>query len=147
MAELVREIIVDASADTIFQLLTVPDQHTRWMGTEVDLDPRPGGTYRVLVAGQFTGAGEFVEVVPDEKVVFTFGWDAPGNPVGPGSSTVEISLHPEGGKTRVRLVHSGLPDDQVGIHDHGWAHYTARLAEAAAGADLGPDLGPGGPPG
>jgi uncharacterized protein YndB with AHSA1/START domain len=144
MAELVREIVVDASPDTIFGLLTVPDRHTRWLGTEAALDPRPGGAYRVLVAGQFPTVGEFVEVVPNEKVVFTFGWDAPGHPVGPGSSTVEISLHPEGGKTRVRLVHSGLPDDQVGIHDQGWSHYVGRLADAAAGRDPGPDTGPGG---
>ena len=147
MAELVREIVVDASPDTIFELLTVPDQHLRWMGTEAELDPTPGGTYRVLVAGRFPTAGEFVEVVPNEKVVFTFGWDGPGHPVPPGSSTVEISLHPEDGKTRVRLVHSGLPEDQTGIHEHGWAHYMGRLADAATGADLGPDAGPAGPPG
>ena len=38
-----------------------------WEGTEVELDPQPGGVYRVLVAGQFQSVGEFIEVVPNEK--------------------------------------------------------------------------------
>jgi uncharacterized protein YndB with AHSA1/START domain len=145
MAELVQEIVVDATPDTIFELLTVPEQHTRWMGATAELDPRPGGTYRVLVAGQFPAAGKFVDVVPNERVVFTFGWDAEGNPVPPGSSTIEISLHPEDGKTRVRLVHRDLPDDAVDQHAHGWAHYLTRLSVAGGGGDAGPDKGPGGP--
>ena len=78
-----------------------------------EIDPRPGGIYRVLVAGQHQSAGEYVEVVPMEKVVFTFGWEQEGHPIPPGSTTVEISLHPEGDKTLVRLTHRGLPDDAV----------------------------------
>jgi uncharacterized protein YndB with AHSA1/START domain len=143
MGEVVQEVMVDASPETIFELLTVSDQHVRWMGTEAELDARPGGTYRVLVAGQYPAAGEFVEVVPNEKVVFTFGWDAPENPVPPGSSTIEITLHPEGGgKTRVRLVHRNLPEETVPQHVHGWDHYMNRLSFAAAGQDLGTDTGP-----
>ena len=45
-----------------------------------EIDARPGGVYRILVASQFLGRGEFVEVVPNERVVFTFGWDMPDNP-------------------------------------------------------------------
>jgi uncharacterized protein YndB with AHSA1/START domain len=101
--------------------------------------------YRVLIAGAVQAAGEYVEVVPYEKVVFTFGWDVEGNPVGPGSTTVEITLHPDGDKTLVRLAHRGLPDDDaVAQHGHGWEHYLGRLAVAAAGGDAGPDTGPGG---
>jgi hypothetical protein len=65
--------------------------------------------------------------------------------VPPGSSTVEISLHPEDGKTRVRLVHRDLPDDLVGQHTSGWDYYLTRLSVAGVGADAGPDTGPGGP--
>ena len=41
----------------------------------------------MLLGGDHRSVGEFVELVPDEKVVFTFGWDAPGNPITPGSTT------------------------------------------------------------
>jgi len=98
MAELDREILIDATPDTIWPFLTEPDKLVRWHGTVAELDPRPGGAYRVLVMGRFQTAGEYVEVVPKQKVVFTFGWEQAGNPVQPGSTTIEITLHPEGDK-------------------------------------------------
>jgi uncharacterized protein YndB with AHSA1/START domain len=99
--------------------------------------------YRVLVAGQHQSAGEYVEVEPMKKVVFTFGWEQEGHPIPPGSTTIEITLQPEGDKTRVRLVHRGLPDDAVDNHGSGWAHYLQRLAVRVSGGDPGPDRQPG----
>jgi len=144
MAELVREIMIDATPETIWPFLTEPDELVRWHGTVAEIDPRPGGVYRVLVAGQFQSAGEYVEVVPMEKVVFTFGWEEAGHPIPPGSTTIEITLHPEGDKTRVRLVHSGLPDDALDDHGNGWASYLERLAVRVTGGDPGPDRGSAG---
>jgi uncharacterized protein YndB with AHSA1/START domain len=144
MAELVREILIDARPETVFELLTVESRHVEWQGSECELDPRPGGVYRVMVDGKHRAVGEFVEVVPNEKVVFTFGWDEPGLPIPGGSTTVEYTLHPEGEKTRVRLVHRGLPDDAVAGHTMGWDHYLARLAVVGGGGDAGADPGPGG---
>jgi uncharacterized protein YndB with AHSA1/START domain len=139
MAELAREIMIDATPETIWPLLVDPARHVEWMGTEAELDPRPGGGYRVLVRGVHPAIGEYVEVVPREKVVFTFGWDEPEHPIPPGSTTVEITLHPEGAKTRVRLAHRGLPDDAVAEHTGGWDVYLGRLAVVATGGDAGPD--------
>ena len=99
MAELVREIVIAASPETIWPFLVEPDKHVEWLGTVAEIDPRPGGTFRVLVGGRNQSSGEYVEVVPNEKVAFTFGWEQEGNPITPGSSTVEITLHPEGDKT------------------------------------------------
>lgn len=142
MAELVSEIVIDATPETIWPFLTEVDRHLEWMGTEAELDPRPGGIYRVLVQDEHPAEGEFVEVVPHERVVFTFGWNQEGNPITPGSSTVEITLHPEDGKTRVRLTHRDLPADAVGDHTTGWTHYLDRLSIRAAGGDPGLDRGP-----
>ena len=139
MAELVREIMIDATPETIWPFLVEPGKHVEWDGTVAELDPRPGGIYRVLVAGQHQSAGEYVEVVPMEKVVYTFGWEQEGHPIPPGSTTVEISLQREGDKTRVRLVHRGLPEDAVSDHTQGWDHYLGRLAMAATGQNPGPD--------
>ncbi len=139
MADLVREIVIDATPETIWPFLTDPGKHVEWDGTEAELDPRPGGIYRVLVAGEHQSAGTYLEVVPLEKVAFTFGWEQDGHPIPPGSTTVEITLQPEGDKTRVRLVHSGLPADAVDDHGSGWAHYLDRLAVRAAGGEPGPD--------
>ena len=144
MADLVREIMIDATPETIWPYLTQADKHIEWDGTEAELDARPGGIYRVLVAGRYMAAGEFVEVVPMQKVVYTFGWDQEGNPITPGSTRVEITLAAEGNKTRLRLVHSGLPADAVGDHTNGWDHYLERLSIRATGGDPGPDTGPDG---
>ena len=144
MAELVREIMIDATPDTIWPFLTDPERHVEWLGTVAEIDPRPGGAYRVLVGGQHQSVGEYLEVVPMEKVAFTFGWEQEGHPIPPGSTTIEISLHPEGDKTLVRLVHSGLPDDAVSDHGHGWAHYLSRLAITATGGNAGADIAPSG---
>jgi uncharacterized protein YndB with AHSA1/START domain len=144
MSELVREIMIDATPETIWPFLTDPERHVEWLGTVAEIDPRPGGTYRVLVGGQHQSAGEYLEVVPLEKVAFTFGWEQEGHPIPPGSTTIEISLHPEGDKTLVRLVHRGLPDDAVSDHGHGWAHYLERLAITATGGNAGADTAPSG---
>ncbi len=141
MAELTHELVMDAAPSTIFPYLTDPALHVQWMGTSAELDPRPGGAYRVMVQGQHPSVGEFVEVVPDQKVVFTFGWDEPDHPIPAGSTEVEITLIPEGGKTLVRLVHRGLPADAVEDHTKGWTHYVGRLDVAATGGHAGPDVG------
>jgi uncharacterized protein YndB with AHSA1/START domain len=141
MAEVIREVVIDARPATIFPFLVDPVRHIQWLGTEAELDPRPGGVYRVNVQGQHQSAGKFVEVVPDEKVVFTFGWDEPDHPIPAGSTTMTITLIPDGEKTRVRLVHSGLPADAVSDHTKGWDHYLGRLATVVAGGDAGPDSG------
>jgi uncharacterized protein YndB with AHSA1/START domain len=142
MAELVREIMIDATPETIWPFLTQADKHVEWLGTVAEIDARVGGSYRVLVGGQHPSAGEYVEVVPNEKVVFTFGWEQKDHPIPAGSTTLEISLHPEGDKTRVRLVHRGLPGDALDDHGQGWAHYLDRLAIAATGGDPGADVAP-----
>ncbi len=142
MAELVREIMIDATPETIWPFLTDPERHIEWLGTVADIDPRPGGTYRVLVGGRHQSAGEYLVVVPMEKVIFTFGWEQEGHPIPPGSTTIEISLHPEGDKTQVRLVHRGLPEDAISDHGTGWAHYLSRLAITAIGGKAGADVAP-----
>jgi uncharacterized protein YndB with AHSA1/START domain len=140
MPDLMREIVIDATPQTIWPLLTTTEGHLRWEGTEGEIDARPGGVYDILVAGEYRGRGEYVEVVPHERVVFTFGWDMPGNPISPGSTRVEINLIPEGDKTRLTLQHTGLPDDpSVAQHIEGWDHYLGRLSVVAAGGTVDAD--------
>jgi uncharacterized protein YndB with AHSA1/START domain len=139
-----REISVAAPPETVFPYFTDPDRMTRWMGTEAELDARPGGVLNVTVGGSHVALGEYVEVDPPSRVVFTWGWEDQETAVPPGSSTVEITLTPDGEGTKVVLVHRDLPEGQAGRHGHGWDHYMARLEIAGAGGDAGPDRGPEG---
>jgi len=142
MAEFEREVVIAASPEVIYRFLTETDKLLQWEGTAAELDPRPGGVYSVDVSDEWRARGEFVELVPFERIVHTFGWE--GQPIGPGSTTVEYTLEPDGDKTRLRVRHHGLPEDAVEDHAQGWTHYVDRLAVVAAGGDPGPDLGPGG---
>jgi uncharacterized protein YndB with AHSA1/START domain len=134
-----REVRVAARAKTIFPFLTDSDKITRWMGVTAELDPRPGGIYRIDVTGQDIASGAFVEISPYSKVVFTFGWESEDTMVSPGTSTVEITLTEDGGSTIVRLRHSDLPELDRESHGMGWDHYLGRLVIAAVGDDPGPD--------
>jgi uncharacterized protein YndB with AHSA1/START domain len=134
-----REVRVEAPPDVVFRFFVDPDQMVRWKGVAATLDPRPGGVYRVNVTGTHVARGEYVEVVPNERVVFTWGWEDEGNPVPPGASTVEVTLVPDGSATIVRLRHHGLPGGPEDRHADGWEHYMARLVVAGAGGDAGRD--------
>lgn len=138
-SEAVREITIDASPATIFEYLVDADKMIQWMGTEAGLQPIPGGEYRVVCGGVRPAAGKFLEVVPNERVVFTFGWDVPGHPIPAGSTQVEITLTPVGDSTLLRLVHRGLPGDAVDDHLRGWDYYLGRLVQVNDGIDPGPD--------
>ena len=140
-ASIERVIAIDARPETVWEFLVDPDKATRWMGLSASLDPRPGGLYRVEVVPRDTARGEFVEVDPPRRLVFTWGWES-GRAAGvaPGSSTVEIELVPAGAGTTLRLRHHGVVRaDDVAAHAHGWDHYLARLATAGSGGDPGPD--------
>jgi uncharacterized protein YndB with AHSA1/START domain len=136
-----REIAIAARPETVWEFLVDPDKATRWMGQAASLDPRPGGLYRVEVIPGNTARGEFVEVDPPRRLVYTWGWeDGKASSVRPGSTTVEIELVPDGNGTKLRFVHHCLPGaESAQSHAHGWDHYFARLAIAARGGDPGPD--------
>ncbi|MEA2310680.1 MAG: hypothetical protein QOE28_648 [Solirubrobacteraceae bacterium] len=134
-----REIRIDARPEIVFEFLTDPVLILRWKGLDATLDPHPGGVYRVVVNEGSTVRGEFVEVVPHSRVVFTWGFEESDGLMPPGTSTVEISLRPDGDGTLVRLVHRDLPAAAMERHGLGWDHYIERLRRAAAGDDPGPD--------
>jgi uncharacterized protein YndB with AHSA1/START domain len=42
-----RVVTIDPSPETVFRLLTDPVQYVRWNGKLAELEPWPGGKYRV----------------------------------------------------------------------------------------------------
>ena len=130
-----RTITIAARPETVFNLLTDPARMTEWMGRSVAAEPRPGGLIRVDYNGFDVMRGEFVEVTPYSRVVYTFGWESlAADRLRPGASTVEFSLSPEGDGTILRLVHRGLPELARPGHDEGWEMFLTQLAARASGA-------------
>src|SRR4051812_11879167 len=154
-----HEVRIAARPETVFAYFTDPSRMVQWIGVHATLDPRPGGVCRIAfestqehadaMSAAFAGGqhasglgialGRFVEVDPPRRIVFTWGWEHEVLQVPPQSTTVEVSLTPDGDETILRLAHHRLPVGAVEFHRFGWKHYTARLAIAAAGGDPGPD--------
>jgi uncharacterized protein YndB with AHSA1/START domain len=131
---------IKATPATVFSFFTDRARWLSWQGVTAEIDPRPGGVFRVNVRGDGWASGWFTAVEPDHRIAFTWGWEGDDSPVPPGSSTVEITLEPDGDEgTHLTLVHSGLPMPAVELHRDGWHHYLGRLTIRAAGGDPGPD--------
>lgn len=135
---LVVERFIAARPETVFAYLTEPGRYTRWMGSEARLDARPGGIYEVRTTMGDVARGEFVEVEPPRRVVFTWGWEG-SDAVPPGSSRVEITIEERDGGSLLRLRHTGLPEPAIGQHREGWQYYTQRLEAVGEDRDPGPD--------
>ena len=134
-----RTISIAASPETVWEFFVDPEKLTRWKGMKADLDPTPGGVYRCEVIPGHTARGEFVELDPPHRLVFTWGWENETG-VPPGTSTIEVELTPEGKGTSLHFVHRDLPGaEAVESHAHGWDHYLPRLEIAAGGGDPGED--------
>ena len=137
--QVVHELVLPAPAEQVFDMFTDPRQLVRWIGISADLQPRPGGRFRFeVLPGQFC-EGQYVIVERPARLVFTWGWTDPSFGLPPGTSRVEVTLtrsDQDTGRTRLRLVHSGLAGDLDLLHDDGWSRFLARLAAAAAGGAL-----------
>jgi uncharacterized protein YndB with AHSA1/START domain len=130
---------VAASPGAVFRYFTDPARWLLWQGVDAEIELRPGGVFRVNVTGDGYATGNFVEIVPDRRVVFTWGWERPDSPVPPSSTTVEIELIREEGGTLIRLTHRDLPAEAIESHIVGWNNYVTRLAAVAEGRDPGED--------
>ena len=136
---------IDASPATVFAFFTDPALYRQWQGVDAELDPRVGGAFRLTMTGTSRQVvrGVYLEVDPPRRLVYSWGWDADDtldraqSDVPPGSSTVEVTLAPDGGGTLLRLRHSGLPHDLAHrFHDWGWNLTLDRVVVLAEGGTL-----------
>ncbi len=95
---------------------------------KMDITPQVGGKY-ILISNlgddAMTMAGVFKEVLPYEKLVYTWEWNNDGN-----ESLVTVSFVDEHNKTRIELKHVGLNDrDSLLAHSEGWDSYISGFKE------------------
>jgi uncharacterized protein YndB with AHSA1/START domain len=133
-----KEIYIECQPDTLFSFFIDPEKMVRWMGRHILLEPRIGGKYRIDVNGSDIAMGEYIEMIPNEKIVMTWGWEK-SNIVPPGSSKVEFKLTPKDKGTLLTLTHFDLPVEEIASHLQGWTHYMGRIQLLAEGGDPGVD--------
>lgn len=66
------EVRIAASPDTVFAFFTDRDKMIQWIGRDADLDPRPSGRFRCDINGRDVASGQYVELDPPNRVVFTW---------------------------------------------------------------------------
>lgn len=132
---------LNASVETVFRALTSRDSIARWFGPSdefaIDVhewDCREGGRYRVGMRSpdgeNHVAVGEFVSIVPNEKVAYTWTWE--GQP--PLDTLVTLNVKPAGDRTELSFKHEGFPADEVrDQHQQGWTGSLSRLAKEVEG--------------
>jgi uncharacterized protein YndB with AHSA1/START domain len=104
-------------------------------GTEAVVDLRPGGAYRISWLGddgnRYTEAGEFIEVQPPGRLVYTMRFeDAFSEQF---ESRVTVVFSEADGATRLELTHEGYSSAEMrDAHEQGWPSFLDRLAAVVA---------------
>ncbi len=95
---------VKATPTAVYYALTNGAAMREWLSNNSQVSTRVGGRIYLYWQQGYTASGEFLELVPDEKVVYS--WQGKGDTA---VSTVTITLTPTDSGTRVALIHSNLP--------------------------------------
>jgi uncharacterized protein YndB with AHSA1/START domain len=115
--ELVLTRLIDAPRDAVYRAWTEPELLKQWFAPKpfttpvAELDVRPGGSNLIVMAGpdgvEMPNPGVYLEVVPNEKLVFTNAYARAWEPSEKPFMTVVLTFQDEGGKTRytARVLH------------------------------------------
>ena len=128
---------INAPRARVYAAWTDPVQLKEWWGPkevrtlQIVADTRVGGKYRWDLVNQegekMCCRGEYLELVPGKKVVFTWKWDddkAWEN----YTSQVSVEFSDRDNGTELRLTHVQLPSEESrDRHNHGWNSVIDRL--------------------
>jgi len=150
--DLVLERIVDVSPDLVWAAWTTSEQIKKWFTpapwatVDCEIDLRPGGIFRTVMRSpegqEFPDVGCYLEIIPNERLVWTNAL-APGfRPSGPSAEEVKecamimftavISLEPHGKGTKYtalamhREEEGRRKHEAMGFHD-GWGKALDQL--------------------
>jgi uncharacterized protein YndB with AHSA1/START domain len=141
-----REVQIDASPATVFEVITSPEHLKEWWPDEAVLEPTPGARGVLVFGDRSSGEAHIpqltvVDAVPSR--LFSFRWTHPEDEEArPGNSLfVTFELTPRDGGTLLRMTETGFREmgwevavleEQYRDHVHGWAYFLPRLVDYAA---------------
>lgn len=110
--------VFTSKPDRVYKAFIDPDAMAKWLppngftGKVHEMDARVGGSYKMSFTNFSTGnshsfGGEFVELVPNEKLRYTDKFDDPNLP---GEMMTTVSLKQVSVGTEVSIVQEGIPD-------------------------------------
>ncbi len=127
--------LVRAPRAEVYDAWLNPDAMSQWFApdagtrcTEVTINPKVGGQMRIVMEapdGRHTGVAEFLELVPDQRIVYRWSWEE--MPDFGANSTVTIELfdapnpYDDAPATEIILTHEGLNSPRErSEHTGGW---------------------------
>lgn len=138
--------LIDAPRAILYRCWTEPELIKQWFTPRpwttpvVEMDVRPGGSSHMIFRGpegqEFPNDGIFLEVVPNERLVFTDAYTSAWVPSAKPFMTGIISFADEAGKTRYKAAARHWTEDdkkrheEMGFHD-GWGKATDQLEALA----------------
>ncbi|WP_295642624.1 SRPBCC family protein [uncultured Methylibium sp.] len=141
--ELLLTRLIDVPRAKVFAAWTTPELLVQWFAPQpwttprAETDVRPGGSSLIVMRGpdgsEFPNRGVYLEVVPDERLVFTDAYTEAWQPSEKPFFTAVLTFEDEGGKTRytARALHWTVADCEahakMGFHE-GWGQCTDQLA-------------------
>ena len=124
----------NAAPEKVYAAWTDAAQIVKWFGpdsgpvTRAETDVRTGGRYHVVFhtedGEEHNVSGTYREVVPNEKLVFTWAWRT----MPERESLVTILVKPEAGGTLMTLIHEQFFDEAArDRHEFGWTGSLNKL--------------------
>ncbi len=142
--ELVLNRLIDAPREKIFRAWTEPELLKQWFCprpwrvSHAEIDVRPGGSSYIVMNGpngeEFPNRGIYLEVVKNERIVFTDAYVEAWVPSDKPFFTAIVTMEDEGGKTRYTAIarHWTVEDrkahEAMGFHE-GWGKACDQLEE------------------
>jgi uncharacterized protein YndB with AHSA1/START domain len=145
--ELVLTRIINAPREKVFKAWTDPELLKQWFAPlpyttpKAELDVRPGGSNLIVMrdaaGNDFPNRGVYLDVVENERLVFTDAYTKAWEPSAKPFMTVILTFEDEGGKTNytARVLHWTAADrethEKMGFYQ-GWGQCTDQLEALAA---------------
>ncbi len=146
--DLVLTRVINAPREKVFKAWTNPELLKKWFAPKpwttpaAETDVRVGGSSRIVMRSpegqEFPAKGVYLEVVPNERLVFTDAFTKAWEPAEKPFMTVILTFEDQGGKTRYTALvrHWTVADreqhEKMGFHE-GWAMCTEQLAALVEG--------------
>ena len=154
--DLLLERVIDVPRELVWKAWTTPEHLKKWFTprpwstTDCEIDLRPGGIFRTVMRSpegqEFDNTGCYLEVIENERLIWTNTLEAGFRPAGPPSErtpecaelrfTAVISLESHGSGTKyTALAMHGEPGskkrhEEMGFHE-GWGAALDQLVEMA----------------
>lgn len=145
-----REVQIDASPATVFEVITSPEHLKEWWPDEAIVDPTPGARGHLVFGDPASGDAQIPQLTVIDAVpprLFSFRWIHPededareGN-----SLLVTFELREHEGGTLLRMTETGFREmgwevavleEQYRDHVSGWDHFLPQLVDYAAKVEV-----------